>query len=252
MNRKLTGEERERYSRQIMLDQVGEEGQRKIINSQVLVVGAGGLGSPIAFYLTAAGVGKIGLVDSDLVGLSNLQRQILYSTPDLGSPKVDCARDKLVAINPHLHLETYRIRVTEKNVTELISNYDLVIMAVDNFATRYLLNEACFKAGKPLIEGAVDGFCGHATSFIPPDGPCYQCLFPKKDDSGEKNGNPPGVIGYVPGMIGAVQVGEALKIILGIGEPLVGKLLFYNSLNMEFQTILYTRSQDCPVCAKNI
>ncbi len=248
MKRELTGEERERYSRQIMLGPIGEEGQRKIIASQVLVVGAGGLGSPVALYLTAAGVGRIGLVDSDFVGLSNLQRQILYTTSDLGAPKVDRAKEKLVDLNPHLQLETYRIRLTEKNVSEVIAGYDLVIIAVDNLATRYLLNEACFKAGKPLIEGAIDGFCGHVTTFLPPEGPCYQCLFPKKGDYVEKNGNPPGVIGYVPGLTGALQVGEALKIILGIGEPLVGKLLFFDTLNMEFKTIQYTRSPACPVC----
>jgi molybdopterin/thiamine biosynthesis adenylyltransferase len=248
MNRKLTGEERERYSRQIMLDQIGEEGQEKLGGSSVLVVGAGGLGSPVLYYLAAAGVGRLGIVDNDRVGLSNLQRQILHSTLSLGSPKVESAKDKLAALNPHLKLDTYRLRVTEENVAELISDYDLVVMAVDNYSTRYLLNEACFKAGKPLIEGAVDGFYGHTTSFIPPYGPCYQCLFPKKDGSERGNRSAPGVIGYVPGVIGAIQAGETLKLILGIGQPLLGRLLLYNSLQAEFQTIPFTRAEDCPVC----
>jgi len=248
MDRKLTGEERERYSRQIILDQIGEEGQKKLGDSRVLVVGAGGLGSPVLYYLAAAGVGRLGIVDNDHVSLPNLQRQIIHSTLNLGSSKVDSARDKLAALNPHLKLDTYRIRVTKENVAELISDYDLVVMAVDNYSTRYILNEACFHGGKPLIEGAVDGFYGHATSFLPPYGPCYKCLFLKREGSEGEDRSSPGVIGYAPGVIGAIEAGETLKIILGIGEPLLGRLLLYNSLKGEFQTILYKRMDGCPVC----
>lgn len=249
MNRNLTAEEKERYFRQIILDEVGEEGQKKLFNSRVLVVGAGGLGSPVSYYLTAAGVGNIGLVDSDRVELSNLQRQILHFTPDLGRAKIESARDKLVALNPHVNIKTYGIRVTEENVAKLIADYDLVIAAVDNLTTRYLLNKACFEQQKPLIEGGVRDFAGQVTTFLPPDGPCYQCLFPKEDGiETETPKIPPGLFGVLPGVIGSLQANEALKILLGIGKPLNGKLLIYDSLSSEFNLVKLNKIPGCPIC----
>lgn len=244
----LTAEERQRYHRQLELPEVGEEGQKRLRRAGVLVAGAGGLGSPAALYLAAAGVGRLGLVDGDCVELSNLQRQILHTTPDLGRPKVDSARDRLAALNPLIAVETHWTRITRENAGALVAGFDLVIMALDNRETRYILNEACYAAGKPLIEGAVGGFSGQVTVFLPPAGPCYQCLYPMK--SGQAETRPAGLLGTLPGVIGAIQANEALKLLLGLGHPPAGRLLIYDALTAETSTIAIAADPACPVCGR--
>lgn len=249
---KLTNDQRERYQRQLILDKVGEDGQEKLMGSSVLVVGAGGLGSPVSYYLTAAGVGRIGIVDHDRVELSNLQRQLLHFTPDIGRDKVESAHAKLKALNPDVKINTFKMRISKENCSDLIKDYDLVIAAVDNLATRYLLNEICFTYNKPLVEAGVKDFSGHVASFIPPDGPCYQCLFPNREVL-EKSGSwSSGLFGVLPGVIGSLEATEALKILLGIGKPLTGSLLLYDSLASEFKKINYEKVTGCPVCGKGI
>ena len=244
----LTAEERERYRRQMDLPPVGEEGQERLRRAGVLVVGAGGLGSPAALYLAAAGVGRLGLADSDRVELSNLQRQILHATPDLGRRKVDSAREKLTALNPLIEVEPHPTRVTGENARDLVAGYDLVIMALDNRSTRYLVNEACYAAGKPLIEGAVGGFTGLLAVFLPPAGPCYQCLYPRRCQAEMR---PPGLLGTLPGVMGVLQANEAVKLLLGIGRPPAGRLLVYDALTTAMSMVEITADPECPVCGKN-
>ncbi|MEW6662999.1 MAG: HesA/MoeB/ThiF family protein [Bacillota bacterium] len=233
-----------RYERQLIMPAIGEPGQQKLFAARVLVVGAGGLGSPATYYLTAAGVGTIGLVDSDRVELSNLQRQILHWEKDLNRPKVDSAKEKLAAFNPGTTINTYFLTLNEENVEEVMAPYDLVVAAVDNFATRHLLNKTCFKLNKPLIEGGVSHFTGLITTFIPPEGPCYNCLF--SGVPAEKKPIP--LVGVLPGVIGVLQANEALKLILGIGTPLKGRLMLFDALEAQFETIPLQPSPNCPVC----
>lgn len=245
----LTREELIRYSRHILLPQVGEEGQRALKQSRVLLVGAGGLGSPVALYLAAAGVGTIGLVDFDVVDLSNLQRQILHGSAGIGSPKIDSARDRLRDINPNVHVETYETKLMSGNALDIARDYDLIVDGTDNFATRYLVNDTSVLLGIPNVYGSVYRFEGQASVFGTPDGPCYRCLF--------REPPPPhlipscaeaGVLGVVPGLVGTIQATEAIKILLGLGDTLVGRLLMIDAMTMAFRTLEIRRDPECPAC----
>ena len=245
----LTRDEVIRYSRQIALPEVSGAGQRKLRAARVLVVGAGGLGSPAALYLAAAGVGTIGIADGDLVHLSNLQRQVIHTTAAIGSPKVASAAASLAALNPEVSIETHE-RIDETNASQIIGRYDVIVDGTDNYASRYLLNDCCVGLGRPLCHGAVLGFEGQATTILPGRPPCYRCIYPERPAEG---GMPPscqeaGVLGTVPGVIGAVQATEALKILLEIGEPLSGRLLLYDALVTEMRTVKVRPDPNCPAC----
>ncbi len=245
----LTREELVRYSRHILLPQVGERGQRALKDSRVLLVGAGGLGSPVALYLAAAGVGTLGLVDFDVVDLSNLQRQILHGSAGVGSSKIDSARDRLHDINPNVRIEPYETRFTSGNALEIARGYDLIVDGTDNFATRYLVNDTSVLLGMPNIYGSVYRFEGQASVFGTGDGPCYRCLF--------REPPPPhlvpscadaGVLGVVPGLVGTIQATEAIKLLLGLGDTLVGRLLTIDVMTMAFRTIEIRKDPECPAC----
>ncbi|HET6760551.1 MAG TPA: molybdopterin-synthase adenylyltransferase MoeB [Gemmatimonadaceae bacterium] len=245
----LTREELIRYSRHILLPQVGEEGQRALKQARVLLVGAGGLGSPVALYLAAAGVGTLGLVDFDVVDLSNLQRQILHGSAGIGSPKIDSARDRLRDVNPNVHVEAYATRLTSGNALDIARGYDLIVDGTDNFATRYLVNDTSVLLGIPNVYGSVYRFEGQASVFGAPDGPCYRCLF--------REPPPPnlipscaeaGVLGIVPGLVGTIQATEAIKMLLGLGDTLVGRLLMIDAMTMAFRTLEIRRDPECPAC----
>ena len=245
----LTREELIRYSRHILLPQVGEEGQRTLKKSRVLLIGAGGLGSPVALYLSAAGVGTLGLVDFDSVDLSNLQRQILHGSSGIGSPKIDSARDRLRDINPSVHVEAYETRLTAGNALDIARDYDLVIDGTDNFATRYLVNDTSVLLGIPNVYGSVYRFEGQASVFGAPNGPCYRCLFrePPPPDLIPSCAEA-GVLGVVPGLVGTIQATEAIKLLLGLGETLVGRLLLFDAMTMAFRTLEIRRDPECPAC----
>ena len=243
----LSPEQRERYSRNINLPEVGEEGQKKLLQASVLVVGGGGLGSPVALYLAAAGVGRIGLVDFDLLELSNLQRQVIYRMSDLRQPKAQAAAQAMAAINPEVKVVPYQIRLSPENIEGTIAGYDLVVDCPDNFPTRYLVNDACVVARKPLVEGSIFRFEGQVTVFLPGRG-CYRCLYPVPPPPDLVSASPLGPLGVVPGIIGVIQATEAMKLILGIGEPLVGRLVLYDALAMEFREVKLRRHPACPTC----
>jgi adenylyltransferase/sulfurtransferase len=245
----LTREELIRYSRHILLPQVGEEGQRALKKSRVLLIGAGGLGSPVALYLSAAGVGTLGLVDFDSVDLSNLQRQILHGSSGIGSPKIDSARDRLRDINPNVHVEAYETRLTSSNALDIARDYDLLVDGTDNFATRYLVNDTSVLLGIPNVYGSVYRFEGQASVFGAPNGPCYRCLFrePPPPDLIPSCAEA-GVLGVVPGLVGTIQATEAIKLLLGIGDTLVGKLLLFDAMTMAFRTLEIRRDPECPAC----
>jgi adenylyltransferase/sulfurtransferase len=245
----LTREELVRYSRHILLPQVGEDGQRTLKNSRVLLVGAGGLGSPVALYLAAAGVGTIGLVDFDAVDLSNLQRQILHGSAAIGSSKLNSARDRLRDINPNVRVEPYEARLTSENALEIARGYEVIVDGTDNFATRYLINDTSVLLGIPNIYGSVYRFEGQASVFGAADGPCYRCLFrepppPELVPSCAEGG----VLGVVPGLVGTIQATEAIKMLLGLGDTLVGRLLTIDAMTMAFRTIEIRKDPDCPAC----
>jgi adenylyltransferase/sulfurtransferase len=245
----LSREELARYHRHLTLPEVGVEGQRRLKNARVLLIGAGGLGSPAALYLAAAGVGTIGLVDFDAVDASNLQRQILHGTRDVGRPKTDSARDRLHDINPHVRLETHETRLASDNALDVVRGYEIVVDGSDNFQTRYLVNDACVILGTPYVYGSIIRFEGQASVFGAPDGPCYRCLFREPPPAGlVPNCAEGGVLGVLPGMVGTIQATEAIKLILGIGEPLVGRLLLVDALRMRFRTIELRRDPACPAC----
>lgn len=245
-------EQIKRYSRHIILPEVGGKGQKKLKNAKVLCVGAGGLGSPVAFYLAAAGVGTIGIVDMDKVDVSNLQRQILHTTKDVGKLKVDSAKETLQSINPDVQVLTYSEKLSSKNVKKIIKDFDIVIDGCDNFATRYLVNDACYFDKKPNVYGSVFQFEGRATLFVPGDGPCYRCLHPFPPPPGEvPSCQEAGVLGVLPGLIGLIQATEAIKLILGLGNPLKGRLLLYDALSMTFREVKIKKDPDCPLCGKN-
>jgi molybdopterin/thiamine biosynthesis adenylyltransferase/rhodanese-related sulfurtransferase/molybdopterin converting factor small subunit len=245
----LTNDEVKRYSRHLIMPEVGVDGQRKLKAAKVLCIGAGGLGSPVAMYLAAAGVGTIGLVDFDVVDFSNLQRQILHSTPDVGKPKLQSAKEKLNALNPEVEIRTHEVALSSKNALELFAPYDVIVDGTDNFPTRYLVNDACVLLGKPNAYGSIFRFEGQASVFATKDGPCYRCLYPEPPPPGlVPSCAEGGVLGVLPGMIGLVQATEAVKLIMGIGEPLIGRFLIYDALKMRFRELKLRKDPDCPVC----
>ena len=247
----LTPDQVKRYSRHIIMNQVGSRGQRKLLDSKVLILGAGGLGSPSAIYLALAGVGTLGIVDFDVVELSNLQRQILHHTHDIGRPKVVSATESIKEYNPDTNVVLYETRLTSENAMDIISQYDLVINGADNFPARYLVNDACFLSGKPLVDGSILLFDGQATVFIPGKG-CYRCLFPTPPPPGEvPNCAEAGVLGALTGLVGSIQATEALKLILGIGETLTSRLLLIDALSMDFREVRMKRNAQCPLCGIN-
>jgi molybdopterin/thiamine biosynthesis adenylyltransferase len=242
----LSDIQKERYSRHLMLSEIGEDGQKKIMQAKVLVVGAGGLGSPISLYLASAGVGQLGIIDADVVDISNLQRQIIHSTETIDVPKVISARERINKLNPDVEVITYQERFTDDNSADIVQGYDIVVDACDNLPTRYVINDACLLCNKPFVHGSIYQFEGMATVFLPKEGPCYRCLYP----------NPPpdqimpgpmdrGLLGVLPGVIGTIQATEVLKLILGLGESLNGRLLVYNALNMDFEMLEIKRNPDC-------
>ncbi len=246
--RVLTPDQVTRYSRHIIMPQVGPGGQRKLMNAKVLIVGAGGLGSPIALYLALAGVGTIGIVDFDTVDLSNLQRQILHQTHDVGKPKVQSAKETLNASNPDVNVVTHEAPITSDNAFEIIRQYDIIVNGADNFATRYLVNDASYLSGKTLVDGSILLFDGQATVFEPGKG-CYRCLFPEPPPPGlVPSCAEAGVLGALCGTIGSIQATEVLKLILEAGEPLIGRLLLYDALNMEVRIVKTRRDPKCPLC----
>jgi molybdopterin/thiamine biosynthesis adenylyltransferase/rhodanese-related sulfurtransferase len=249
----MTDNERIRYSRHLLMPEVGAEGQERLKAARVLCIGAGGLGSPSALYLAAAGVGKLGIVDPDDVDLSNLQRQILHGTKDVGRKKIESARDRLRDVNPTIEIEVHGERFSSANAIDLVSNYDIVVDGCDNFPTRYLSNDVCVWARKPNVYGSVFRFDGQASVFAPHlGGPCYRCLFPEPPAPGTvPSCAEAGVLGVLPGLIGMVQAIEAIKLILGKGEPLVGRLLHFDALKMKFREFNLRRDPECPVCGEN-
>jgi adenylyltransferase/sulfurtransferase len=245
----LSDEELARYARQIRLADFGLEGQRRLRDARVLIVGAGGLGSPAAMYLAAAGVGRIGIADGDRVDVSNLHRQLLHRTSDVGSSKADSAGVTMGGINPHVLVDVIGERVSSENALDLVTAYDVVIDGTDNFPTRYLLNDACVLTGRPLVYGSVDRFEGQVSVFATERGPCYRCLFPSPPKAGSVlNCADAGVLGVLPGLIGTLQATEALKLILGLGEPLVDRLLLVDTLAMRFRSIGVEKDPECPAC----
>jgi adenylyltransferase/sulfurtransferase len=245
----LTRDEGQRYARHLMLPNVGAVGQRRLKASRVLVVGAGGLGSPVAMYLAAAGVGHLGLVDFDDVDITNLQRQLLHGTADIGRPKLESARDRLKDLNPNVDVALYAERLTSANALEIMRGYDVVVDGTDNFATRYLTNDACVILGIPNVYGSVYRFEGQASVFATDSGPCYRCLFREPPPPGlVPSCAEGGVLGVLPGMIGTIQANEAIKLLIGIGEPLVGRLLLADALGGGFRTVLIRRDPECPAC----
>ncbi len=248
----FTEEQIERYSRHIILPEVGGKGQRKLLESKVLVVGAGGLGSPVCLYLAAAGVGTIGIADSDTVELSNLQRQVLHATSDVGRSKCLSARETMEAINPDVRVVTHDLRLNSDNILDIIRDYDIVVDGSDNFPTRYLVNDACVMSGKPLSHAGILRFEGQVTTIIPGQGPCYRCLYPEPPPPGMvPSCQEAGILGATAGVVGTVQAAEVLKLILGIGNPLAGRLLLYNALDMTFREVSIARQPECPVCGDN-
>jgi sulfur-carrier protein adenylyltransferase/sulfurtransferase len=248
----LTPEQRNRYQRHLLLPEVGEAGQQKLLDSKVLLLGAGGLGSPAALYLAAAGVGTIGIIDMDVVDASNLQRQILHNMDRIGERKVDSAKKTLTVLNPDVNVVTYDVRLGADNVLEIIDGYDLIVDGTDNFPTRYLVNDASLLKRIPVVHGSIFRFEGQATVFAPYEGPCYRCLIPEPP--------PPelapscaeaGVLGVLPGIVGSIQAIEAIKVLLGLGEPLIGRLLAYDSLEQSFRTFKVNRDPNCPSCGPN-
>ena len=245
----LTNDEVKRYSRHLIMPEVGMDGQRKLKAGKVLCIGAGGLGSPAAMYLAAAGVGTVGIVDFDVVDFSNLQRQIIHGTPDVGRSKLDSAKDRLQAINPHIDVQTYEVALSSENALQLFEPYDVILDGTDNFPTRYLTNDACVLMGKPNAYGSIFRFEGQASVFATRNGPCYRCLYPEPPPPGlVPSCAEGGVLGVLPGVIGVIQATEAIKLIAGIGEPLVGRFLIYDALRMRFRELKLRKDPDCPVC----
>jgi adenylyltransferase/sulfurtransferase len=248
----LSSEEIQRYSRHLIMPEVGMDGQRRLKTGSVLCIGAGGLGSPAAMYLAAAGIGRIGIVDFDVVDFSNLQRQLLHATPDVGRSKLESARDRLVALNPHVQVDTYETLLSSENALDLFKDYDVILDGTDNFPTRYLVNDACVLSGKPNAYGSIFRFEGQASVFATKDGPCYRCLYPEPPPPGlVPSCAEGGVLGVLPGIIGVIQATESIKLILGIGEPLIGRFMIYDALRMKFRELKLRKDPECPVCGEN-
>ena len=251
-NVELSNEEIGRYSRHLIMPEVALEGQKKLKQAKVLTIGTGGLGSPLALYLAAAGVGTIGIVDFDVVDESNLQRQILHGTSDVGRPKVESAHDKLKDINPNVNVVVHEEALTSENALDILKDYDVIVDGTDNFPTRYLVNDACVLLGKPNVYGSIFRFEGQASVFWAEEGPCYRCLYPEPPPPGlVPSCAEGGVLGILPGAIGTIQATETVKLILGIGEPLVGRLILYDALGMSFREMKLRKDPDCPVCGEN-
>jgi adenylyltransferase/sulfurtransferase len=248
----LTTEDLSRYSRHLILPEVGMEGQQRLKAARVLCVGTGGLGSPLAFYLTAAGVGTLGLVDFDVVDASNLQRQIIHSTKDIGRKKLDSAEEKLKALNPAINIVKHETMLTSANAMEILKDYDIVADGTDNFPTRYLVNDACVLLGKPNVYGSIFRFEGQASVFATEQGPCYRCLYPEPPPPGlVPSCAEGGVLGILPGLVGVIQATEVIKLILGKGDSLIGRLLLVDALSMRFRELKLRKNPDCPVCGQN-
>ena len=248
----FTEEQIYRYSRHIILPEVGGKGQKKLLESRVLLLGAGGLGSPAAMYLAAAGIGNLGIIDFDVVDMSNLQRQILHGVEDIGRSKAESARDTIKSINPDVNVTLYKERLSSENINRIFKDYDIIVDGCDNFPTRYLVNDACILTGKTNVHGSIFRFDGQVTVFKPKDGPCYRCLYPEPPPAGlVPSCQEAGVLGVLPGIIGTLQAVEVIKLILGIGKPLIGKLLLYNALDAEFRQVRLRRDINCPVCGDN-
>ena len=251
-NNELSHEEIRRYSRHLLLPEVALGGQKKLKSASVLVVGTGGLGSPVALYLAAAGIGHIGLVDFDVVDYSNLQRQIIHGTDDVGRPKLHSARERILDINPHVEVILHETAMDSSNALDIVDKYDVVIDGTDNFPTRYLTNDACVLLGKPNVYGSIFRFDGQASVFYAKEGPCYRCLFPEPPPPGMvPSCAEGGVLGVLPGVIGTIQATEAIKLILGEGNPLIGRLLLYDALGMSFDEVKLPKNPRCPVCGEN-
>ncbi len=245
----LTKEEILRYSRHLIIPEVGIDGQQKLKAAKVLLIGAGGLGAPLGLYLAAAGVGKIGLVDFDVVDFTNLQRQVIHSTKDVGRNKIDSAAEKMQGINPNLQIVKHEVALSSENALDILKDYDIVVDGTDNFPTRYLVNDACVLLGKPNVYGSIFRFEGQATIFATEGGPCYRCLYPEPPPPGlVPSCAEGGVLGILPGTIGLIQATETVKLILGIGEPLIGRLLLYDALGMRFRELKLRKNPECPVC----
>jgi sulfur-carrier protein adenylyltransferase/sulfurtransferase len=248
----LSNEEIARYSRHLIMPEVALDGQKKLKSARVLTIGAGGLGSPLALYLAAAGIGTIGIVDFDVVDESNLQRQIIHGTSDIGRPKMESARDRIQDINPNVHVEAYEEALTSENALEIFEDFDVIVDGTDNFPTRYLVNDASVLLGKPNVYGSIFRFEGQASVFYAKEGPCYRCLYPEPPPPGlVPSCAEGGVLGILPGAIGTIQATETVKLILGIGEPLIGRLLLYDALGMRFREMKLRKDPNCPVCGEN-
>lgn len=248
----LSHEEVQRYSRHLIMPEVGMAGQKKLKAASILLIGAGGLGSPLAMYLAAAGVGRLGLVDYDVVDYTNLQRQIIHGTSDVGRLKLESARDRILDINPHVRVDTYEVPLTSDNALEILAPYDIIIDGTDNFPTRYLTNDACVLLGKPNVYGSIFRFEGQASVFYAEEGPCYRCLFPEPPPPGlVPSCAEGGVLGVLPGTVGAIQATEAIKLILGQGKSLIGRLLLYDAMDMTFDEVRLRKNPECPVCGDN-
>jgi adenylyltransferase/sulfurtransferase len=251
-DRQFTADQLTRYSRHFLLPEVGEAGQAKLLDAKVLLIGAGGLGSPSAYYLAAAGVGTLGIVDMDVVDTSNLQRQILHTNDRVGMPKVESARLTLTALNPDIKVIGYQERVSSENIMELIRDYDVIVDGCDNFPTRYLVNDACVIADKPNVHGSIFQFEGQATVFAPHKGPCYRCLFPEPPPPGAAPScAEAGVLGVLPGLVGCVQALETIKLILGVGKPLIGRMVYFDTLSMELRIHKLRKDPNCPMCGEH-
>jgi molybdopterin/thiamine biosynthesis adenylyltransferase/rhodanese-related sulfurtransferase len=247
--RSLTPEQMHRYSRHVLIPEVGEEGQLKLLDAKVLLIGAGGLGSPAGLYLAAAGVGTIGLVDSDVVDVSNLQRQVIHTTDRVDMPKVESARIAINALNPEVKVVGHETRLTPENADQIVSQYDIVVDGSDNFDTMYLLNEVCVRQGKPNISSSILAFDAQVTTLVPGEGPCYRCLYPEPPPpSLAPSCSEIGVLGVLPGIMGLLQANEVIKLVLGIGEPLIGRLLMFDALDSTFTELKLRRNPACPVC----
>ena len=245
----LSEDDMRRYARHLTLPEVGEKGQQRLLRGKVLLVGVGGLGCPTALYLAAAGVGTLGLIDADVVDMSNLQRQVLFGESDLGRPKVEAAQERLLDLNPGITVKAYYELLTSANIMEIIQDYDVIVNGCDNFPTRYLVNDASVLANKPVVDGSIFRFEGQATVYLPGEGPCYRCLFPEPPPPGEvPSCAEGGVLGVLPGIVGVIQATEVVKLLLGEGKPLVGRILAYDAMEMKFREFKQRRNPECPVC----